>query len=461
VEETLAGGSLSSVVVQILSEGAASEWRASDAASAELPEAEVETLGAVALARRLQDPLRELARTEPRALAEGAYLHEVSQRLLAKRLEQTLETCLHDVGVDPNCASAATLARVAGFSPGTATALVARRDAQGPFASRAALRETGLLDDKAFEQAAAFLVMNDSAHPLDRTRVHPERYAALEACAARQGKALPDLLGEGATALREDAELCAALPPRARDGVLAQLAAAPRDPRGPFVPFRYRPDVRRLEDLKPGLVCPGLVTNGTTFGVFVDIGVPHDGLVHVSQLPPREGDKPLSLLLPGDRVEVRVVKVDLLKKQISLSMRSASPRAAERPRATRPRADGKERAEHAGDRRPRGPKGARPAPRPSAGLRPRTTSPSAGDGKPPSSPSRSAAASATTAPSRAAAGPRRDARPDAARASRPGRPPARPDREAQRSEAPRPSARPPAFNNPFAVLAALKEPKKG
>ena len=196
VEETLAGASLSTVVVQVLSETAAAAWRTSEAASAELPETEVETLSAVAIARRLQDPLRELARTDPRVLAEGAYLHEVSQRLLAKRLEQTLETCLHDVGVDPNRAAAATLARLAGVSAEKAATLVARREAEGPFASRSALRDTGLLDDKGFEQAGGFLLLGDSAHPLDRTRVHPERYAALEACVTRQGKALSDLLGE-------------------------------------------------------------------------------------------------------------------------------------------------------------------------------------------------------------------------------------------------------------------------
>jgi predicted RNA-binding protein with RPS1 domain len=199
------------------------------------------------------------------------------------------------------------------------------------------------------------------------------------------------------------------------------------------------------------MVCPGLVTNATTFGVFVDIGVPHDGLVHVSQLPTREGDKAAPLLLPGDRVEVRVVKVDLAKKQISLSMRGAPARSGERPRTAQPRADGKERAERAGDRRPRGSSTARPgSSRPRPGPRPGTTGtpPSAGEGEP--------SPTAVPPPGAAAPNSRRDARPEPLRGPRPGRP----DRPAPRPEPPRPSTRPPAFNNPFAVLATLKQPKK-
>jgi len=455
-EEALTGAGVAAPLVQVVSEAAAAAWRVTDVAKAELPEADPETRGAVALARRFQDPLRELSRAEPRALAEGAYLHEVSQRLLAKKLEQTLESCLHDVGLDPNRASSLSLARIAGLSEDQAVALRAHRDANGPFASREALRGEGLLDAKAFEQAAPFLSVSPSPQPLDATRVHPERYAALEACAGRLGKPLAELRGESAAALRDEADLRQAVGAKTHEDLVAELLAPGRDPRGPFVPFRYRADVRRLEDLRPGLVCPGLVTNATSFGVFVDLGVPHDGLVHVSQLPVASGDQPPPLLLPGDRVEVRVVKVDLAKKQVSLSMRGLAVRSGERPRPPRPAGEGKPRA---GARRPRPATPGRPeAPRSSASG----SAPGGGESPRPSA--------GEAASSRKPGGPRRDSKPGGERRPRPDRPSSRPERPAPSSDrAPRPGPRPessrpaprPAFNNPFAVLAALKEPKKG
>ena len=220
-----------------------------------------------------------------------------------------------------------------GFSPEQAQALVAHRATAGSIASRCALRASGVLDDIAFEQAAGFLYVPGSDEPLDATRVHPERYAALEAAASRSGKAVKDLMGDGAASLREDEALREAIGARTLESVAGELAAPGRDPRGAFVPFQYRAGVVRLEDLKQGMVCPGLVTNTTTFGVFVDLGVPQDGLVHLSQLPlpGAEGTRPA--LLPGDRVEVRVVKVDLEKKQISLSMRGLGERPPGRKRA--------------------------------------------------------------------------------------------------------------------------------
>jgi uncharacterized protein len=265
--------------------------------------------------------------------------------------------------------------------------------------------------------------VSGSKEPLDASRVHPERYAALEACAARHGRSTAELRGEAAAIVREDTVLAQELGPRTLADLAAELLAPGRDPRGTFVPFRYREDVRRLEDLKPGMVCPGLVTNTTSFGVFVDLGVPQDGLVHVSQLPPRQEDAARPPLLPGDRVQVRVMKVDLERKQISLSMRGvgdAAPRKRPRPEHRRDsRGEGRERGP--GERRPR--PGARP-PR----ERPAPTPPPAGSrGEPASKP--------------AGTGPR------------------------PRPEKPRPGAGPPptrpAFNNPFAVLAKLKESKKG
>ena len=277
--------------VQVLGEGVAAAWRSTEAAQAELPELDAETRSAVSLARRLQDPLGELVKAEARTLAEGPYVHEVSQRLLARRLDQTLESCLHDTGVDVNYASATVLAAISGLDEERAKAIVLHREQNGPFASRDALRAVAGLSDKIFEQAAGFLYVKGAANPLDATRVHPERYPALEAFAARAAKPLADLFGPGASQLTADATLQAALGPRTLEDVARELETPARDPRGAFVPFRYRADLRRLEDLKPGLVCPGIVTNVTTFGAFVDVGVPQDGLVHVSQLPAKDAER--------------------------------------------------------------------------------------------------------------------------------------------------------------------------
>ena len=437
------------VVVQGVSEAAAATWKASDAAKEELPEADPDTRSAVALARRLQDPLSELAKVEPRSLADGPYVHEVSQRLLTKRLEQAVESAIHDVGLDVNRAPASLLALVVGFSPEQAQALVAHRATAGPIASRGALRASGVLDDSAFEQAAGFLYVPGSDEPLDATRVHPERYAALEAAASRSGKAVKDLMGDGAASLREDEALREAIGARTLESVAGELAAPGRDPRGAFVPFQYRAGVVRLEDLKQGMVCPGLVTNTTTFGVFVDLGVPQDGLVHLSQLPlpGAEGTRPA--LLPGDRVEVRVVKVDLEKKQISLSMRGLG----ERPPGKKA---GEERAGSRPPRRDRRPRSGPPRPKGAETPRPAGREAPAARRVPPR-PER--------APDRAADRPA-DRGPRPERSTRPDKPGPRPDRGAGRTQRPAQGERSgggssrPAFNNPFAVLAKLKEPKK-
>ena len=438
VEEAI--GAEPTAVVQVLSEAAAAAWRATEGAQKELPDQDAETRSAVSLARRLQDPLAELLKAETRSVAEGPYLHEVSQRLLGRRLGQTLESCLHDTGVEVNHASAPVLAAISGLGEERAKALVLHREKNGPFVSRDALRAVAGLDDMAFEQAAGFLYVRESANPLDATRVHPERYEALEAFASRQGKPLGEFFGEGALLLRGDAGLEDRLGPRTLEDVVRELRAPAHDPRGAFVPFRYRPDLRRLEDLKPGLVCPGLVTNVATFGAFVDVGVPQDGLVHVSQLPARDAGDSRQALLPGDRVEVRVVKVDLEKKQISLSMRAAPPRPASRPA-------GGGRASTTGKRN-----GGRrdPRPLPSPSPAPGASGPSGEAGRP-------ARPRPAPRPARPALVGKPSPRPEPG--VRKDRPASRPERPAPRPE--RPSTQPrPAFNNPFAVLAKLKEPKK-
>ena len=377
---------------------------------------------AVSIARRLQDPLAELVKLEPKALGAGPHHHDVPHALVHRALAAAIEDAVASVGVDLNTAPSALLARVPGLSPAVAAAIVEQRTARGPFATRRALLEVAGVSEAVFEQAAGFLRVEGGAHPLDATAVHPERYAALEGLAARHGRAVGELVGAGASLVRDAPELDGELGPLTRADVASALERAGRDARPPFVAFALRDDVRGIEDLKPGMICPGLVTNVTSFGVFVDVGARQDGLVHVSQLAPAKAAPAKPALQPGDRVEVRVLKVDLEKKQISLSMK---PRPERRPApARKPRERERPEARPAAER-PRAPAGKRPASekRPD---RPRAEPP-----------------------------PRASATPGAA----PGR--FRPDIGRKAAAARKPEARRPAFNNPFAVLAGLKKNDKG
>ncbi len=404
--------------VVLVSEAGSAAYSTSDAARAELPDLDPAVRAAVSIARRLQDPLAELVKIEPRSVAVGQYQHDVAHAALQRALDAVVEDCVHAVGVDLNTAARPLLARVAGLGPALAAAVVEHREKQGPFRSRQQLLDVKHVGPKAFEQAAGFLRVHGGEHPLDATAVHPERYAALEALACRVGKTIGELVGPGAALVREADCLKEEMGALTWQDVVAELEKPGRDARGAFAPFSFREDVRKLEDLKPGMACPGLVSNVTSFGAFVDIGVYHDGLVHVSQLGGKPGPDPKVALKPGDRVEVRVLKVDLEKKQISLTMRPpverrppAKPRAMHRPE-TKPAAE----ARPARPERPRrpAPAGERPHPRPAAG--------------PPSAPER----------------PRPERTVEARRP--PGKPPA------ER----RPEPRRQVFNNPFAVLAGLK-----
>jgi uncharacterized protein len=422
------------VNVVLVSEAGASALATGEAARAELPEADAAVRAAVSIARRLQDPLAELVKLEPRLLGAGQHHHDVPHALLQRALDGVVEDSVAAVGVDLNTASRALIARVPGLTPALAAAIVEHRAANGPFRARRQLLEVPGLSATAFEQAAGFLRVKAGEHPLDDSAVHPERYAALEALAARHGKSAGELVGPGAALVRETQELDAEMGALTRADVALALEQAGKDPRPAFVPFTFREDLRALSDLKPGMLCPGLVTNVTSFGIFVDVGVHHDGLVHVSQLggqPAREAQTPLQ---PGDRVEVRVLKVDLEKKQISLTTR---PRPERKPAPARRTAR-------------------RPEPRPA----------SSPEGAAPAGP---------TPPQRRLPerkpGPRAErARPDRPRPDRPRPQPAateRPHAAAARGGSGRPPAdkrpesRRPVFNNPFAVLAGLKVPPKG
>ena len=431
------------LTVVLVNEAGVSAYSTSDAAREEFPDLDATVRGAISIARRLQDPLAELLKIEPRSIGVGQYQHDVAHTALQRALDAVVEDCVNGVGVDLNTASRHLLAHVAGVGPALAGAIVEHREKQGLFRSRLQLLEVARFGPKAFEQAAGFLRVRGGENPLDETAVHPERYAALEALASRLGKGLPELLGPGAALVREAVELTEELGAFTREDVLAELERPGRDPRGTFLPFAFREDVQKLEDLKAGMACPGIVSNITNFGAFVDIGVHHDGLVHVSQLGARFVKDPKAALKPGDRVQARVLKVDLDKKQVSLTLR---PLPERKPSSARKAAPSRKAApERRPERRPADPAspGAKAGPesRPARPERPRRP-----------------------APARERPGPARSAEPPAAdRRERP-----RPERTA---ETRRPPAKPPAdrrpeprrqvFNNPFAVLAGLKVPPKG
>jgi uncharacterized protein len=428
------------VPVVLVNEAGASVYSASELAREELPHQDVTVRGAVSIARRLQDPLAELVKVEPKSIGVGQYQHDISERALERSLMGVVESCVNQVGVNLNTASAPLLAQVSGIGPALAKAIVEHRREHGLFAGRAGLMDVPRFSTKAFEQSAGFLRVPGAAHPLDNTGVHPERYALLEALAERLGKPVGELLGPGAELVRQATELRAELGDFTFEDVVKELEKPGRDPRESFVPFAFRDDVAELKDLKPGLVCPGIVTNVTNFGAFVDVGVHQDGLVHISQMGERFVKDPRQGVSPGDRVTVRVLKVDLEKKQISLSMRLAAPEK----RGPRPKGKGagaRPREAKAGDRKPRR------GPSPAAGGAP--PSPGSSGEKPARSPRPAPQARPSRPPSAGPAGS------SPARPSGPARPPARRPAPA---EPPRPKA---AFNNPFAVLASLKDdPKK-
>ncbi len=442
--------------VVLVSEAGASVYSTSEVARAEFPSLDATVRGAISIARRLQDPLAELVKIDPRSLGVGQYQHDVAHAVLQRALDVVIEGCVNGVGVNLNTASSHLLARVAGIGPALAAAIVQHREKRGLFRSRRQLLEVPRFGPKAFEQAAGFLRVPDGENPLDNTAVHPERYAALESLAAGLGKEVAALLGPGAQLVRDAVELRQQLGPFTWQDVVSELEKPGRDPRGGFAPFAFREDIQKLEDLKPGMTCPGIVSNVTNFGAFVDIGVHQDGLVHVSQLGKAFVKEPREVVKPGDRVEVRVLKVDLEKKQISLSMRP--PLARPERAGGRPRRGGERRAGET--RRPKGrpePPGqelpasaARRSERPAKAVRPAVRA--AGG------PSEERAAQGSAAVRRPPA-----ERPKAGRAAastRPGR-----SGEIRRPSVPLPAERRPeprrqAFNNPFAVLAALKGPPK-
>jgi uncharacterized protein len=307
----------------IVSEAGASVYSASALAAAEMPNLDVSLRGAVSIARRLQDPLAELVKIEPKAIGVGQYQHDVDQGRLAKSLDAVVEDAVNAVGVDLNTASASLLARVSGLGTSLAQAIVDHRDSVGRFRNRKQLLEVARLGPKTFEQAAGFLRIRDGDEPLDASSVHPEAYAVAKRIVKACGRDLRQLMGDGATLKGLDPRSFVDERfglPTVKD-ILAELEKPGRDPRPNFKTAAFAEGIEKIEDLKPGMVLEGTVTNVAAFGAFVDIGVHQDGLVHVSQLADRFVKDPREVVKAGDVVKVRVVEVDARRKRIGLSMR--------------------------------------------------------------------------------------------------------------------------------------------
>ncbi len=333
VRANLKQAAIADLIVVQVNEAGASVYSASEVAREEHPELDVTVRGALSIARRLQDPLAELVKIDPKAIGVGQYQHDVHQPLLAKKLDEVVESCVNGVGVELNTASAPLLSRVSGIGPSLAKKIVKFREERGRFQSRVELLEVPGLGPRAFEQAAGFLRVAGGAHPLDGSAVHPERYTLVERIAKDLGLPLSQLVGDASAAGRIDLQKYVGEgvgEPTLRD-ILGELKKPGRDPRADFEPPKFREDVEKLEDLQVGMLLEGVVTNVTAFGAFVDVGVHQDGLVHVSQLADRFVRDPSEVVKVGDKIKVRVLEVDLARRRIALSAR-AEARAGARQR---------------------------------------------------------------------------------------------------------------------------------
>lgn len=324
---------LTDVMVVSVNEAGASVYSASDVAREEFPDLDLTLRGAISIARRLQDPLAELVKIEPKAIGVGQYQHDVNQPLLQRKLEEVIESCVNHVGVALNTSSASLLAFVAGIGAKMASRIVAHRAKNGAFDSRKELLAVSGLGPKAFEQAAGFLRIQGSSNPLDASAVHPESYALVRSMAKDLGVSVSELVGNGALAQsldlsRYEGNGVGALTLR---DIVDELAKPGRDPRAAFEPPKFRDDVQEMSDLRIGMTLEGVVTNVTAFGAFVDVGVHQDGLVHVSKLSDRFVKDPAEVVRVGDKLRVHVMDVDTARKRISLSAKSEDAAGAKKP----------------------------------------------------------------------------------------------------------------------------------
>jgi uncharacterized protein len=307
-----------------VSEAGASVYSASELAAKEFPGLDVSLRGAVSIARRLQDPLAELVKIDPKSIGVGQYQHDVNQVQLAKSLDAVVEDCVNAVGVDVNTASVALLKQVSGLSTSVSENIVAFRDENGPFTNRKQLKKVPRLGDKAYEQAAGFLRVMNGENPLDASAVHPEAYPVVEAIIGNTGKSIRDLLGQsqflrGLNAANYTNEHFGL--PTVTD-ILQELEKPGRDPRPEFKSVEFKAGIEKITDLQPGMSLDGVVTNVANFGAFVDIGVHQDGLVHISHLSDTFIKDPREAVKTGDMVKVKVLEIDVERKRISLSMKS-------------------------------------------------------------------------------------------------------------------------------------------
>ena len=324
VKDVLRAGEFDVTQVTV-SESGASIYSASELAAREYPDLDVTVRGAVSIAHRLQDPLAELVKIDPKSIGVGQYQHDVHQTLLRKCLDREVESCVNSVGVDVNMASAPLLAHVAGIGPKLAERIVEHRDANGPFGARRKLLDVPKLGKKAYEQAAGFLRIRDGRQPLDNSAVHPESYYLVERMAARLDVETAALVGDATLTAKLNAsdfvDEQAGLP--TIEDILAELAKPGRDPRSRFKVARFAEGVDELKDLRPGMVLEGVITNVTRFGAFIDLGVHQDALIHISQLADRYVENPSDVVSLGDVVRVKVLEVDLDRRRIAVSRKEA------------------------------------------------------------------------------------------------------------------------------------------
>lgn len=329
----------------VVSEAGASVYSASEFASKELPDLDVSLRGAVSIARRLQDPLAELVKIDPKSIGVGQYQHDVNQGELAKSLDAVVEDCVNSVGVDLNTASAPLLARVSGLSTAVANSIVRWRDANGAFKNRQQLLDVSGLGAKTFEQSAGFLRINGGDNPLDQSGVHPETYPVVEKILAKVSKPLTEVMGRSDVirALKPEAFADEKFGAITVKDILAELEKPGRDPRPDFKVARFNDGVEDIKDLQPGMTLEGTVSNVAQFGAFVDLGVHQDGLVHVSQLSNKFVNDAREVVKTGDIVKVKVLEVDLARKRISLTMKldtAPAPRGERGDNSYRPPARG-------------------------------------------------------------------------------------------------------------------------
>ncbi|MFE9728043.1 Tex family protein [Streptomyces sp. NPDC005794] len=339
----------------MVSEAGASVYSASAFASQELPDMDVSLRGAVSIARRLQDPLAELVKIDPKSIGVGQYQHDLSEVKLSRSLDAVVEDCVNGVGVDVNTASAPLLSRVSGIGSGLAENIVAHRDANGPFRSRRALKDVARLGPKAYEQCAGFLRIRGGDDPLDASSVHPEAYPVVRTMVKRTGGDVASLVGntDVLRSLRPDEFVDEKFGLPTVTDILKELEKPGRDPRPAFRTATFKEGVEKLGDLAPGMVLEGVVTNVAAFGAFVDIGVHQDGLVHVSAMSRTFVKDPRDVVKPGDIVKVKVMDVDIPRKRVSLTLRLDDEAGAAQSGGQGPRRERSGQGQNGGERPPR------------------------------------------------------------------------------------------------------------